>query len=78
MRLSQKQLRTLINEAMDDLGPGRPYEPEPVDGASDDDAENATNALYALDMLHVFFNSPELNRARTLVMQRLSDIADAE
>ena len=45
-----------------------PFEP------TDDDQEQAREAEYGLDQLHAFFDTPELEAARELVMERLREI----
>lgn len=62
MKLSQKQLRTLVESVLREM----------TDEYSEGDADNAQSAEYGLDMLHYYFQQdPADEAARQRVMQVL-------
>lgn len=79
MKLTQKQLRQLINEAIQGRRPGEP-EPFAIAEAlevSRDEKHNAWDAEQTLRSLARFFNDDEVtSKAFELVMKKLSRIQE--
>lgn len=69
MKLSAKQLRRLVQHVF--------TEGRITDEVGEQDLDMARQAEYGLDMLHIYFDDPELRRAHQTVMQRLYEIQES-